>query len=36
VAIILGAVLLYPLISRPQRLRDLDVLATAEAREIAE
>lgn len=36
VAIILAAVLAYPLISRPQRLRDLDVLATAEAREIAE
>ena len=36
VAIILVAVLAYPLITRPQRLRDLDVLGTAEAREIAE
>lgn len=36
VAIILVAVLAYPLITRPQRMRDLDVLGTAEAREIAE
>ena len=36
VAIILAAVLLYPLISRPQRLEHPEVLATAEAKGIAE
>ena len=36
VAIILGAVLLYPLISRPQRLRHPEMLGTAEAKGIAE
>ena len=36
VAIILAAVLAYPLITRPQRMRELDMLGTAEAREIAE
>jgi drug/metabolite transporter (DMT)-like permease len=36
VAIILAAVLLYPLISRPQRLEHPEVLATAESKGIAE
>ena len=36
VAIILGAVLLYPLISRPQPLRHPEVLGTAEAKGMAE
>ena len=36
VAIILGAVLLYPLISRPRRLAHPEVLGTAEAKGIAE
>ncbi|MEO6263383.1 MAG: DMT family transporter [Luteimonas sp.] len=36
VAIILGAVLLYPLISRPQELQHPEVLGTAEAKGIAE
>ncbi|HVR82238.1 MAG TPA: DMT family transporter [Luteimonas sp.] len=36
VAIILAAVLLYPLISRPRRLRHPEVLGTAEAKGIAE
>jgi drug/metabolite transporter (DMT)-like permease len=36
VAIILAAVVAYPLITRPQRMRALDTLGTAEAREIAE
>jgi len=36
VAIILGAVLLYPLISRPQRLQHPEVLGTAEAKGAAE
>ncbi|MGN6512069.1 MAG: DMT family transporter [Lysobacteraceae bacterium] len=36
VAIILGAVLLFPLLSRPQRIGHAEVLATAEARELTE
>ena len=36
VAIILGAVLVFPLLSRPQRIGHAEVLATAEARELAD
>jgi drug/metabolite transporter (DMT)-like permease len=36
VAIILGAVLLYPLVQRPQHIEHPEVLATAEAKELAD
>ena len=36
VAIILGAVLLYPLLGRPKQLRHPEVLGTAEAKSVAE
>jgi drug/metabolite transporter (DMT)-like permease len=36
VAIILGAVLAYPLVARPRRLQHPEVLGTAEAKGIAE